>query len=488
MLESLESASVFKFFQEIANIPHGSGDEKQISDYLVKFAQENDLDYKRDEYNNILIKKQGSKGYENAPSIILQAHIDMVCVKTYDSNHDFLKDPLKLVIDKDKNIIYAKDTSLGADDGIGAAIILALIKTKNIGHPNIEALFTVDEERSMLGARTFDTSQLKSKILFNLDGEDENCFTAGSGGGLGTEITYDADYINIKDQKDNFDLYELKIDGLLGGHSAVEINKEHANAIILVTRILNELNKKIDLNLCDIGGGTAGNVIPSSCAAILNIKSQDLELAKEILDKTKKDLELEFKYSDPALKIDFVKSKQNYDLVISKEALKKLIGTIFLIPNGLINRNLNLNGASDTSNNIGVIEIKNNKIIITDFARSSLESRLDFIFDKLELIVKKFDGEIKISNRFPAWDYNPDSKLISFCKKNYESVYGKSPVIDATHGGLECSFFKQIPDVEIISMGPNVFNCHSVNEKVEIDSVDRFWRFFKNTIQELKNY
>ena len=209
---------------------------------------------------------------------------------------------------------------------------------------------------------------------------------------------------------------------------------------------------------------------------------------KEDLGKIKKDLELEFKYSDPGIKINFVKSKQKYDLVISKEALKKLIGTIFLIPNGLINRNLNLNGASDTSNNIGVIKIKDNKIIITDFARSSLESRLDFIFDKLELISKKFDGEIKISNRFPAWDYNPDSKLISFCKKNYESAYGKSPIIDATHGGLECSFFKQIPGVEIISMGPNVFDCHSVNEKVEIDSVDRFWRFFKNMIQELKNY
>ena len=286
MLESLESASVFKFFQEIANIPHGSGNEKQISDYLVKFAQENDLDYKRDEYNNILIKKQGSKGYENTPSIILQAHIDMVCVKTQDSNHDFLKDPLKLVIDKDKNIIYAKDTSLGADDGIGAAIILALLESKNIGHPELETLFTVDEERSMLGARTFDVSQLKSKILFNLDGEDENCFTAGSGGGLGSEIIYDADYINIKDQKDNsdfglynFDSYELKIEGLLGGHSAVEINKEHANAVILITRILNELDKKIDLNLCDISGGTAGNVIPSSCMAILNIKSKDFELA-----------------------------------------------------------------------------------------------------------------------------------------------------------------------------------------------------------------
>lgn len=481
MFDDLEANSVFKYFKEVCEIPHGSGNEKKISDYLVLFAKKNNLYVDRDGYNNVLIKKPASYGYENVKGIILQAHMDMVCVKRNDSNHDFESEPLELIIDG--NILRAKGTSLGADDGIGVAIILAVLESKEIKHPNIEAIFTVDEERSMLGARMFDVGKLKNKIMFNLDGENENCFTAGSGGGLGSEIIYKANFIENQQKS-----YIIKSNGLLGGHSAAEIDKERANAIILMVRALNELSKKIDFGLVNISGGIAGNVIASSCEAVINFDGKNFELVNKIISDLKKDFDSEFGLYEKNILIDIYECEKKYDLVLDKSSFDKLIKTIFLMPNGLINRNLKLNGTPETSSNIGVIKICNGQVIITSFARSSCESKLDFMFDKLKFVAGVFGGEIKILNRFPAWDYNPDSRLIEFCQKNYECEYEKKAILEATHGGLECSFFKKIKDIEIISMGPNIFNCHSVNEYVEMDSVERFWKFFKKLLADLKSY
>ena len=232
MFDGLEAKNVFKYFKEICEVPHGSGNEKKLSGYLVELAKKNNLYCERDEFNNLLIKKVASQGYENVNGIILQAHMDMVCVKKENSEHDFENDKLELIVDG--NFLRAKDTSLGADDGIGVAIILAVLESKDILHPDIEAIFTVDEERSMLGAKNFDISKLKNKIMFNLDSDEEGCFVVGSGGGLSNEIIYDVNFINSQQES-----YVLKISNLLGGHSAVEIDKEHANAIILMARILN---------------------------------------------------------------------------------------------------------------------------------------------------------------------------------------------------------------------------------------------------------
>ena len=477
MFDGLEAKNVFNYFYEICEIPHGSGNEKKLSDYLVEFAKKNNLYCERDEFNNVLIKKVASQGYENVDGIILQAHIDMVCVKKENSEHDFENDPLELIIDK--NFLRAKDTSLGADDGIGVAIILAVLESKNILHSNIEAIFTVDEERNMLGAKNFDMSKLKNKIMFNLDGEEEGCFVAGSGGGLGSEIIYPANFINSQQKS-----YVLKISNLLGGHSAVEIDKERENAIILMVRILNELSKKIKFDLADIFGGTAGNVIANCCEAIVNFDEKDFNLVKKIIDKLVECFRNEFGLYEKKFLINIFECEKKYDVALDKNSFDKLVRTIFLMPNGLINRNLNLNGIPETSSNIGLIKIFDGKIIITSFARSSCESKLDFIFDKLKFLVSMFSGEIKILNKFPAWDYKPDSKLIEFCKKNY----GTTAKIIATHGGLECSFFKKIKDIEIISMGPNIFDYHSVNEKLEIASVERFWKFFKKLLANMKNY
>lgn len=481
MFENLEAGSVFKYFKEICEIPHGSGNEKEISDYLVLFAKKNNLYADRDKYNNVLIKKRASNGYENVKGIILQAHIDMVCVKKNDSEHDFENESLELIVDG--NVLRAKDTSLGADNGIGVAIILAILESREIKHPDIEAIFTVDEERSMLGARMFDISKLKNKIMFNLDGENENCFTAGSGGGLGSEIIYQANFINSEQKS-----YVIKINNLFGGHSATEIDKERANAIVLMARVLSELSKKVDFGLANILGGIAGNVIASSCEAIINFDGKNFELVNKIISDLKKDFDSEFGLYEKNILVDICEYGKNYDLVLDKSSFDKLLKTIFLMPNGLINRNLKLNGTPETSSNIGVIKICDCKIMITSFARSSCESKLDFIFDKLKFIAEIFDGEIKISNKFPAWDYDPNSRLIEFCQRNYEGEYKKMAILEATHGGLECSFFKRIKDIEIISMGPNIFNCHSVDEYVEIDSVERFWRFFKKILADLKSY
>lgn len=477
MFDDLEAKNVFKYFYKICEVPHGSGNEKKLSDYLVEFAKKNNLYCERDKFNNVLIKKVASPGYENVNGIILQAHMDMVCVKKENSKHDFENDKLELIVDG--NFLCAKDTSLGADNGIGVAIILAVLESKNILHPDIEAIFTVDEERSMLGAKNFDISKLKNKIMFNLDSDEEGYFVVGSGGGLSSEIIYDINFINSQQKS-----YVLKISNLLGGHSAVEIDKERANAIILMARILNELSKKIKFDLADISGGTAGNVIANCCEAVINFDEKDFDLAKKMIDELVECFKNEFGLYEKNFLVEIYECEKKYDVVLDKNNFDKLVQTIFLMPNGLINRNLNLNGIPETSSNIGLIKISNGKIVITSFARSSCESKLDFIFDKLEFLINIFGGKIKILNKLPAWDYKPDSKLIEFCKKNY----GDKAKIMVTHGGLECSFFKKIKDVEIISMGPNIFNCHSVNEKLEIASVERLWKFFKKLLANMKNY
>ena len=481
MLETLDSAIVFKYFEQISNIPRQSGHEKLISNYLVDFAQQNNLEYTKDEFNNVLIKKQATIGYENAPVAILQSHMDMVCVKTSDSNHDFSKDPIELIIDND--ILKAKCTSLGADDGIGVAIILAILASEKVQHPKIEALFTVDEENTMLGAEKFNINQLNGKILFNLDGEQENIFIAGSGGATNLNIIYD-----IELSENSNPAYEIKISGLLGGHSAIEISNEHANAIILMARILFKLKNKLDFSLADIFSGEKTNIIPSESSATITLNEKDFEIAKNIIDDITNDFKNEFKNNDPNLSVEFKKSNKKFDLVLADKHLNNLISSILIIPNGVINRNLKLNGVTETSNNIGTIRFQNKKIIIGDRIRSSMDSRTKFVLSQLKSIGKMFGVTVQILTTFPAWDYNPNSKLINFCKKVYEQVYNSSPKIEATHGGLECSYFKQIPNIDIICIGPNINDCHSVNETVEISSVDRFWQFFKKILCELKNY
>lgn len=481
MFEELESRDVFKYFEQISGIPRQSGHEKLISNYLVDFAQANNLEYTRDAFDNVLMKKPASDGYENAPTIILQSHMDMVCVKTSESSHDFSKDPIELVIDGDK--LKAKYTSLGADDGIGMAITLAILESKKIQHPNIEAIFTVDEENTMLGAEKFDISQLKSKILFNLDGEDENIFVAGSGGATNLNITYDVEL-----EKNTNPAYEIKINGLLGGHSAIEISNEHANAIVLMARIFLKLKSKLHFSLADIFSGERTNIIPSQATATITLAQKDFDIAKNIIADVTNDFKNEFKNNDPGLTVEFKKSDKKFDLVLADNNLDDLISSILIIPNGVINRNLKLNGVTETSNNIGTIRFENKKIIIGSRIRSSMASRDKFVLEQIKSVAKMFGATVEILTTFPAWDYNPESKLISFCKKIYEHSYNKQPVIEATHGGLECSYFKQIPGIDIICIGPNIYNCHSVNEVAEIKSIDRFWRFFKQVLAQLKNY
>lgn len=481
VLETLESANVFKYFEQISSIPRESENEKLVSNYLVDFARENNLWYKRDEYNNVLIRKSASIGYENAPTIILQAHMDMVCVKTNESSHDFSEDPIKLIMDG--KILCARDTSLGADDGIGVAIILAILESENIVHPKIEAVFTVDEENTMLGAEKFDKRLLEGKILFNLDGEEENCFVSGSCGAINTDIIYDVKFVENENP-----VYQIKIDGLLGGHSAIAIANEQGNAIILMARILSAIRDKMNFGLAEIYAGEKTNVIPSLCISEIILNEKDFDIAKKIILDIGNDFKNEFKTSEPNLSVKFIQSSKKFASVVDDISLKKLIDSILIMPNGVINRNLKLGGITETSNNIGKIRLENEKIVIGARIRSSLDSRLRFVFSQLYSIAKFFDGTAEILNIFPAWAYNPDSKLIHFCTEVYKKLYDKSPDIKATHGGLEASYFSQISGMDIISLGPNIYNIHSVNEFVEIDSVDRFWRFLKEVMKNMNSY
>ncbi|MDR1150100.1 MAG: beta-Ala-His dipeptidase [Clostridiales bacterium] len=479
---NLKSRKVFEFFFEISKIPRESGNETKISEYLVNFALKRNFFYFVDKSNNTVIKKRATGDLKESPEIVLQSHADMVCVKKDNFDHNFLTDEIKIKINGD--FLISNNTTLGADNGIGVAIMLAILDSKNISHPKLECIFTAQEEVSMIGARNFDMSLINGQTFINLDGTD-NYIGCGC---VGTSIISLSKKYNLI--KNNFNsLYILKINGLYGGHSAVDIDKNRANAIILTADLLSELLEKKDFLIIDINSGLKENVIPSSCSIKITFDKKDYLDIYKIISDFKNKIKKSYVDSESInITVSEIDTKtENYG--IDKKYLNDILKLIFILPNGVINNNL-ISGkiGKYDSSNIAVFETdpKNKKISINCMMRSSNKYYHDFNLNKFRIISDVLGFKIDILSETPIWEPNDNkSKLLNCAKKIYREIYNQKAKIRFSSGALESCFFKTINNLEIISIGPNIIDMHSINEKVSIKSIEKFYLFLIGILDNL---
>ena len=480
VLENVEPKKVLHFFEEICQIPHGSKNEKQLSDHLVKFGKDRGLKVIQDASNNVIIIKAATKGYEKAEPIILQGHIDMVCEKVKESSHDFAKDPLKLNLNG--NILTADGTTLGADNGIAVAMEMALLDSDDIAHPKLECIFTTDEETGLFGAEAIDVSMLEGKKFINLDSEEEGIFTVSCAGGI-TSISK----MPISFEIANGEKLEIKVSGLQGGHSGGEINKERLNANILMGRVLYELKKSVDFNIITINGGNADNVITKECIAEVVVSPADKDKAVDTIENTFKTVAHECKVTDPAVSITSALKGSFSGKAFDNDSTFRTYSILLAYPQGIYAMSMEIKGLVESSLNLGVLKTEEDGIKMVAGIRSAVDSRIYFLADRVAAVVASFGGTTEFDGYYPGWEYKADSALKDMMIEVFRKQYGKEPVIEAIHAGLECGMFAQkIKDLDCISIGPDLKDVHTPDESMDIASVKRVWEFLLEVLKESK--
>lgn len=480
VLEQVTPERVFYYFEEICRIPHGSGNTKAISDYVVQLAVENKLRYIQDEWNNVVVYKEASLGYEEAPVTILQGHLDMVAEKTAGSTHDFLKDGLQLFVDGD--LIGTKDTTLGADDGIAVAYMLAILSDNTLKHPALECVFTVDEEIGLLGANDLDTSVLKGKVMINLDSEEEGCLWISCAGGLtGTSL------IPVTRQETEGEVVHVHIHGLTGGHSGAEIDKNRANANILMGRFLYELNEKVTFWLVSCKGGTKDNAIPVAADMTIVTEPEEQEAVLSVVSAMEQELRNEYTGSDEGITISVTFEGAQSVSALSMVSMEKIIFFLMHAPWGVAKMSGSIPGLVETSNNIGIVRLEEDAFVVSSGVRSSVASAKRHISHKLQYLTEFLGGDYTVEGEYPAWEYRKDSPLRELMKGCYERMFGKEPVVKAIHAGLECGiFYEKIEDLDCVSFGPDIFDIHTVKERLSISSARRMWEYLLNVLENIK--
>lgn len=480
VLEGKKPEKVFEFFEDIAGIPHGSGNVEQISNYLVDFAKKRELKYRQDDSLNVIIWKDGTKGYEDSDTVIIQGHMDMVAVKTADSNKDMEKEGLDLEVNGD--YLSAKNTSLGGDDGIAVAYALAVLDSDDVAHPPIEAIFTVDEEIGLLGAVALDTSDIKGKLMLNLDSEDEGIFTVScAGGGTAT--------CNLPLHKEpiNAQIIELRLYDFAGGHSGMEIIKGGANANCIMGRILLNVFQNVGMRLVSINGGEKDNVIAKVSEAAIAVNKEAVEKAKEIIENTFNEVKDEYKTTDPDAKIQTNVIEEQFMDVMSGATTLATIISLVNMPNGIQRMNNEIEGMVQTSLNLGILRTTETNVALSYSVRSSVESEKQFLIEKLRSLTEIFGGTLEMSGEYPGWEYKDDSKIREVSVKAYEELYKEEPVVEAIHAGLECGLFAdKIEGLDAISFGPTMKNVHTTDEMLSISSTERTWNLITKILEMLK--
>ncbi len=477
---NLEPKKVFYFFEEISKIPHGSYNTKMISDYLANFAKERGLDYVQDELNNVLIYGPASEGYENSEPVLLQGHMDMVCEKVPGCPIDMAKEGIKLVIDGDW--LTADGTTLGADDGMAVAMMLALLDSPGeYEHPALECIFTVDEETGLEGAEGFDASLLHGKRMINLDSEEEGVITVSCAGGITGNGT-------LPVTREAFDgaVYNLKITGLIGGHSGMEINKERASANILSGRIMSEIADTVDYRLVCIKGGNADNVIcKETVLQLVTADEAGLEAAVKAIQEV---ITAEYELSDPDIKLELTKADAAMFVPMDKVSGARIVSYLLNAPTGIQTMSMGIKDLVESSLNLGAINTTETEVTTLYCLRSSVKSRLDLMCRKLEDISRVLGGEIKFSLYYPVWEYKAESPLRNICIDVFKEQYGKEPSVEAVHAGLECGFFagKMGHEFDAVSIGPDLENVHTPDERASIPSTERTWKYVTSVLKALK--
>ena len=487
VLSALEPAKVFQFFEEICSIPHGSGNVEQISNYLVDFAKERGLKYRQDEKYNVVIWKDGSKGYEDSEPVILQGHMDMVAVKTADCPKDMEKDGLDLEVNGD--LISAKGTSLGGDDGIAVAYSLAILDDPDMPHPPLEVIITTDEEIGMLGAAYMDVSDIKGHLFLNMDSEDEGIFTVSCAGGATVTCKFPYERENVQAA-----VMRVSLDGFSGGHSGVEIDKGRANANVVMGRLLYSVMN--DVRLISINGGEKDNAIALSCQAEIAVPADKAEEVKNKMQETFAIVAEEYKVTDPnaalhveagdADKADGTAQSTDVQALTAKDTAA-VIQALLHMPYGIQRMNPEIEGLVQTSLNLGILRTNETSVDLSYAVRSASEHEKQFLIDKMDALAVLLGGITEISGPYPGWEYRADSRLRDVLVDTYRELYGNDPVVEGIHAGLECGLFaSKMGDIDAVSLGPQMEGIHTVNEVLSISSVQRTWELVTKALAALK--
>lgn len=468
MLENLKPYAVFHYFEDICSIPHGSGNTSAISDYCVDFAVKNGLEYNKDSLNNVLIKKPATVGYENHPAVILQGHLDMVCEKEANCDIDFTKDGLRLKVDGD--LVSAEGTTLGGDDGIAVAIVLAILADNSLAHPPIEALFTVDEETGMFGAQAFDTTKLSGNTLINIDSSNDGVLTVGCAGGAKVKIT-----IPLVKCKNTMPCYKVSLSGLLGGHSGVDIDKNRQNADVMIGRFLKTIP---DCLIVSLEGGFKDNVIPNSCDCVIATDTCLGTVADEFVRDNRVS-------EDPGLSISICRNEKS-DSAFDSRSTAKIIDFLTETPCGIMAMSRDIEGLVESSLNIGVAKTEDDAFCTVLSVRSSVGSEKQKMLDMLENTAKSYGGAYSSHGHYPAWEFRKNSRLRDVMVDVYKKMYGKAPAVETIHAGLECGLLgDKIENFDAVSIGPDMWDIHTVNERLSVSSVERVYNYVCNVIKEL---
>ena len=478
VLGNLEPKSVFGYFEDICKIPHGSGNMDKISQFCVDFAKEHGLEYIQDDMKNVIIIKEATPGYEEVEPLILQGHLDMVCEKRPDKEKDFLTEGIDVCTDGEN--IWADGTTLGGDNGIAVAYGLALLAAKDLQHPRLEMVLTVDEETGLYGAEAIDMSMLKGKKLINLDSEEEGIFTVGCAGGL----TLACDIPMFTEEADG-DVYELKVTGLLGGHSGAEIHKGRGNSNVILGRVLLAIGQKIGLEIIKMEGGSKDNAIPRNSVAEILVGAEDVKKLEELVKEQEASLKNEFHASDAGVALELAAKGMATVEVLDATSKVSALHALNNIPNGIQAYSMDIEGLVETSLNMGIMTQDSESLKMSFAVRSSIESAKHYLTDRVLLFVDMLGGNCEIKGDYPGWAYNPKSDLRETFIKVYREMYASEPVVEALHAGLECGLFtKKIDGLDSISIGPNMHNVHTSEETLEVGSVQRTWEFLCRVIAQ----
>lgn len=488
-LEHCEPRECFRWFEALSRIPRGSHNEQAVSEWLVAFAGERNLAVFRDPSGNVCIKKPGTPGMEGAPAVILQGHMDMVCVKEESLDFDFTKDPIRLKLEGDR--LTADGTTLGADNGIALAFMLALLDAGDIPHPPLEAVITVEEEVGMGGAANFDASQLAGTSFVNIDSEEEGVFCVSCAGGRRSLVSLPVETENAASFEGSGPpaFFALRIGGLAGGHSGQEIDKQRANANVLMGRVLAALRAGHACRLVDISGGSAVNVIPSTCSATICTDCPEEALMKEI-SALAEGFRHEFAAADGKnLTLHVVKAGPAPE-IFSRACTDKVIAILSLIPDGVVSMDLNMDHMVESSSNCGAVRVENGAVTFASLSRSSVGGKKEFICARIAELAALVGAEVSYSGDYPAWEFREHSPVRDVFMESYASLFGKPAKAEGIHAGLECGlFFKKFNDmgrtVDFIAFGPDITGAHTVRESVSVSSVGRMWLLLLDVLRRL---
>lgn len=481
-LGDLKPEKVFHYFEEISRIPRGSGNEKGISDYLVRFAKERNLDVIQDSYNNVIISKNGTKGYESSPKVIIQGHLDMVCEKNNSKQHNFEVDPIELIVDGD--VVRANGTTLGSDNGIAIAYALALLDSKDITHPPLEVLLTSDEETGMSGAANLNPEHVKGRILINIDNEEEGQLLVSCAGGLRTKVTLN---INWVEAAKNLTGCKVKVSGLKGGHSGMDIIKQRGNSNKILGRVLTDIMKSVNFELASINGGAKDNAIPREAEAELLVLDANIPALKQKVSDWNNVLKNEYRKSDPELNIEFEVCGCGIPRVFDSESKGKAIKLLYLIPNGIQTMSMDIQGLVQSSTNLGIVKTNEGAITYESAVRSSIRSLKHDIVNQTEIIAEALGASLTTHSEYPEWQYDPNSKIRDIFQRVHKELYNTEAEIVAIHAGVECGLFKEkFRDIDMISFGPNLYDVHTPDEHMSISSVKRTWEYLLAVLKEIK--